>query len=104
MQKNQLAQLGVTDICEAENGQDALDVLKNNMPVDVVLLDWNMPVMDGMECLKAIKSDATLKATRVVMCTSESEKRKVIEAMKEGADNYIVKPFTPEILREKLQL
>ncbi len=104
IQKTQLGNLGVNDIIEAENGQDALAKLQDNMPVDVVLLDWNMPVMDGLTMLKNMRSNAAYKDVKVIMCTSESEKEKVIEALKAGANNYIVKPFTPEALKEKLGL
>ncbi len=104
IQKTQLSQLGVTDVVEATNGDEALNVLAENMPVDAILLDWNMPVMDGLTFLKHVRKDPTYKNVNIVMCTSESEKTKVIEAMKEGADNYIVKPFQPEGLKKKLGL
>ena len=61
-----------------------------------------MPVMDGYTFLKKVRSDPTYKEVKIVMCTSESEKSKVVEALKAGANNYIVKPFTPEALKEKL--
>lgn len=104
IQANQLEQLGVTDIIQAENGKDALEKLAANMPVGIVLLDWNMPIMDGYDCLQGIRSDATYKDVKVIMCTSESEKARVLEALKAGANNYIVKPFTPETLKEKIGL
>ena len=104
IQKNQLSELGVTDIVEAENGKEALDKISANMPIDFVLLDWNMPIMNGLECLQAIRSDATLKDLKIVMCTSESEKSRVLEALKAGANNYIVKPFDATALKEKLGL
>lgn len=104
IQKTQLANLGVNDIIEAEDGEDALTKLQGNMPVDVVLLDVNMPVMDGMTMLKKVRANGAYKDVKVIMCTSESEKEKVIEALKAGANNYIVKPFTPEALKEKLGL
>ncbi len=104
IQKTQLNNLGIKDIVEAENGDDALDKLYSNMPVDVILMDWNMPVMDGMTCLKKVRENASYKNVKIVMCTSESEKNKVIEAIKAGANNYIVKPFAPEALKEKLGL
>lgn len=104
IQKTQLTGLGVGDIVEAENGQDALDKLKANMPVDVVLLDWNMPVMDGLTFLQKAREDATFKDVKIIMCTSESEKEKVVTALKAGANNYIVKPFTPDAIKEKLEL
>lgn len=102
IQKTQLSSLGINDIIEAANGEEALIQLKENMPVDMVLLDWNMPVMDGLAFLKEVRKDQSFKKVKVVMCTSESEKMKVIEAMKEGANNYIVKPFTPDALKDKL--
>ena len=104
IQRTQLSGIGITDIVEASNGEEALDVLRNNMPVDIILLDWNMPVMDGMGFLKRVRSDDTFKDVKIVMCTSESEKKRVVDAMKEGVNNYIVKPFTPERLKEKLGL
>jgi two-component system, chemotaxis family, chemotaxis protein CheY len=100
--KTQLEGLGVTAIAEASNGEEALGALKNNMPVDIIMLDWNMPVMDGMSFLKMVRKDAAYKGVKIVMCTSESEKTRVVEAIKEGANNYIVKPFTPETVKEKL--
>lgn len=104
IQVNQLNQLGVTDIVQAENGKDALDKLSSQMPVDIVLLDWNMPIMDGFDCLTEIRKDGSYKDVKVIMCTSESEKARVLEALKAGANNYIVKPFTPDTLKEKIGL
>jgi two-component system, chemotaxis family, chemotaxis protein CheY len=104
IQKTQINGLGITDIIEAGDGQEALGKLKSNMPIDMVLLDWNMPVMDGMAFLKTVRADESFKAVKVIMCTSESEKSKVVEALKAGANNYIVKPFTPEALKEKIGL
>jgi two-component system chemotaxis response regulator CheY len=102
IQKTQINGLGITDIIEAGDGQEALGKLKSNMPIDMVLLDWNMPVMDGMAFLKTVRADAAFAGVKIIMCTSESEKSKVVEALKAGANNYIVKPFTPEALKEKI--
>lgn len=102
IQRNQITALGVTDIVEAENGQHALDLLKINMPIDVILLDWNMPIMDGITFLKMVRADPSFKQVKIIMCTSESEKSHVVEALKVGANNYIVKPFTQDALKEKL--
>jgi two-component system chemotaxis response regulator CheY len=102
--KTQLASLGVNDIIEASNGEEALTVLQNNMPVDIIMLDWNMPVMDGLTFLKTLRKNNQYNQVKVIMCTSESEKTRVVEAIKEGATNYIVKPFTPEIIKDKLGL
>jgi len=103
IQTNQLNALGVTDIVEAENGQDGLDKLAASKP-DVVLLDWNMPVKNGFEFLTEARANAAYKDIKIIMCTSESEKSRVLEALKAGANNYMVKPFTPEALKEKLGL
>jgi two-component system chemotaxis response regulator CheY len=102
IQKTQLANLGISDVVEAENGEDALNTLETKGPVDIVLLDWNMPVMDGMSFLKKVRESDTYAHVKIIMCTSESEKSKVVEALKAGANNYLVKPFTPEALKEKL--
>lgn len=102
IQKTQLTNLGVKDIIEAENGDDAYSKLGGNMPIDIILLDWNMPVMDGITFLKKVRLNDAYKDVKIIMCTSESEKEKVIEALKAGANNYIVKPFTPEGLKGKI--
>ena len=100
--KTQLESLGISSILEAANGEEAIGVLQKNMPVDIILLDWNMPIMDGMTFLKKVRADGAYKNVKIIMCTSESEKLRVMEALKEGANSYIVKPFTPEAVREKL--
>jgi two-component system chemotaxis response regulator CheY len=102
--KGLLAPLGVTNIVEAANGALALKLLPDNPDVDYILLDWNMPEMDGMTFLKQVRANEMYKAIKIVMCTSEADKAKVIDAIKAGANNYIVKPFTPEIIKEKLGL
>jgi len=100
--KNLLKQLGFENIDEAENGEDALRKLKGG-DYGLVVSDWNMPVMEGIELLKHIRNDPQLKDIPFLMVTAEAEKEKVIEAIKAGVDNYIVKPFTGEVLKEKLE-
>ncbi len=100
--KNLLKQLGFENIDEAENGEDALRKLKST-EYGLVVSDWNMPVMEGIELLKNVRSDPQLKDIAFLMVTAEAEKEKVIEAIKAGVDNYIVKPFTGEVLKEKLE-
>jgi two-component system chemotaxis response regulator CheY len=102
IQKNQINNLGITDVIEAADGSQALTKLKENMPIDVIMLDWNMPVMDGFTFLQKMRENPTYKSVKVIMCTSESEKSRVVDALKAGANNYLVKPFTPEALKEKL--
>lgn len=104
IEKTQLTAMGITDFLEADNGQAGLEVLAANMPVDIVTLDINMPVMDGMTALRAIRANPAYNAVKIVMVTSESEKTKVVEAVQAGANNYVVKPFSPDILKQKLGL
>jgi two-component system, chemotaxis family, chemotaxis protein CheY len=99
--KTLLRQLGYTNVVEAEDGQAALTKLKQEK-FDLVLLDWNMPRMTGLELLKAIRADDNLRNTPVVMITAEGRKEDVLEAVKAGVNNFIVKPFTAETLEEKL--
>lgn len=97
-----LADLGI-QTAEAENGAVAYERCVADMP-DVVLLDWNMPVMDGMEFLKKLRGAAFPKQPKVLFCTTESEFSKISAAISEGADEYIMKPFDEEILASKLRL
>lgn len=99
--KNILKQLGFENIEEAEDGAQAYSKLKSG-GFGFVVSDWNMPNMDGLSFLKAVRSDPELKDTPFLMVTAEAEKNKVIEAIKAGVSNYIVKPFTAEILKEKM--
>ena len=100
--KSLLNQLGYTNIDEAENGKEALAKLKQNK-YDLVLLDWNMPEMDGITLLQEIRKDTHLKDIPVIMVTAEAKKENVLLAIQSGANNYIVKPFTAETLKEKLE-
>jgi two-component system chemotaxis response regulator CheY len=104
IQKTQLTGLGMTDIVEAENGRAGYDTLTGDPTIEMVFLDWNMPEMDGITLLRHIRGNATLNHVKICMCTSEADKSKVMEALSAGANNYIIKPFTPEILKEKLGL
>jgi len=96
-----LKKAGVNDIAEVANGQEALDALKADKDIGLVLLDWNMPVMTGIETLKHIRT--TNKQLPVVMVTTESEKERVVEAIKAGANDYMLKPFNPDDVLEKLR-
>lgn len=100
--KNLLKQLGFENIDEAEDGAQALGKLKGG-GYGLVVSDWNMPVMEGIDLLKHVREDETLKSIPFLMVTAEAEKDKVITAIKAGVDNYVVKPFTAEILKEKLE-
>jgi two-component system chemotaxis response regulator CheY len=99
--KNIMKQLGFANVEEAENGQEALDKLRAE-PFQFVISDWNMPVMTGIELLRAIRADDKLKAIPVLMVTAEAQKENLAEAIQAGVSNYIVKPFTAEVLQEKM--
>ncbi|MFZ8803071.1 MAG: response regulator [Candidatus Calescibacterium sp.] len=96
-----LAQLGYMNVEEAENGQDALEKLKAKK-FDLIFLDWNMPIMQGIDVLRELRKMPAYKDTPVIMLTAEAEKEKVLTAIQEGVTNYIVKPFKPATLKEKL--
>jgi two-component system chemotaxis response regulator CheY len=92
------------EVLEAEHGAAALAVLDAVGPVDVCLVDWNMPVMDGLEFVKAVRADPEYERMVVVMVTSESDPARILRALMAGADEYATKPLTPEVLAEKLDL
>lgn len=96
-----LKELGFDNVEEAEDGNDALAKLRAGK-FDFVVSDWNMPNLDGLEMLKAIRADDKLKALPVMLVTAEAKKENIIEAAKAGASGYVVKPFTAAVLEEKL--
>ena len=102
-----LKELGYARIHEAEDGEKALRLLhlarqQDTTPIDFVITDWNMPLMDGLDLLKAIRQDAALCHLPVLMVTAESKRENIIAAAQAGADGYIVKPFNAATLKEKL--
>jgi len=99
--KKLLEQLGFENIDEAEDGAQAYSKLKEE-GYDFVVTDWNMPNMDGIDLLKKVRSDPEIKDTPMLMVTAEAEKEKVITAIQAGVNHYIVKPFTAEVLKEKM--
>ncbi len=99
--KNIMKQLGFANVDEAENGQDALDKLRADS-FGFVISDWNMPVMTGIDLLRAIRADDKLKGIPVLMVTAEAQKENLIEAIQAGVSNYIVKPFSAETIQEKM--
>ena len=100
--KNILKEIGFKDIVEADNGRNALQELKKEK-FDLVLCDWNMPEMSGLELLNAIRSEEELKDMPFVMVTAEAQKENIILAVKAGVTSYVVKPFTAEIIGGKLE-
>ena len=97
-----LRQLGFENILEADDGMNALDVLRSQS-VDFIISDWNMPRLSGIELLKAVRTSEEWKDLPFLMVTAEGQKENVIEAVKAKVSNYIVKPFTPETLAEKIK-
>ena len=100
--KNILKQIGFTNITEADDGTTALNELKKKK-FDLIISDWNMPNMPGIELLKAVRSNNELKSLPFLMVTAEAQKQNVIEAVQAGVSNYVVKPFTAEAISEKLE-
>lgn len=100
--KNNLKQLGFSHISDAEDGAMGLKKLGEE-PVDLIVSDWNMPKMTGIEFLKAVRADAKFKAIPFLMVTSEADKEKIMEAVQAGVSQYIVKPFNANQLEEKIK-
>jgi two-component system chemotaxis response regulator CheY len=100
---NILKSNGYDNIVEAGDGVEGLSQLKANPDVKMILTDWNMPNMNGLDFLMKIRETAPIAELPVVMVTTEAEKANVVAAIKAGANNYIVKPFTPEIVKTKLE-
>jgi two-component system chemotaxis response regulator CheY len=100
--KNILRQAGYDTIVEADDGTTALPKLKSE-EIDFVIADWNMPNMTGLDLLKAMRSDDALKDIPFLMVTGEAQKDNIIEAVQAGVNNYVVKPFTPETLKERIE-
>jgi two-component system chemotaxis response regulator CheY len=92
------------EVLEAGNGLEALELLGSCDPVDLALVDWNMPEMDGLELVKAMRADRTYADVVVMMVSAESDLSNVARALMVGADEYAIKPFTKDILVEKLHL
>lgn len=101
--RNLLKELGFVNVQEAEDGAQALSMLRISGDFDFVVTDWNMPNMTGIELLKAIRSDPSLKHLPVLMVTAEAKRENIIEAAQSGASGYVVKPFTAGTLDEKLR-
>jgi len=100
--KNILSQLGFKNIIEADDGTTALEILKKE-PVDMIISDWNMPKMTGLELLKAVRADASLSDIPFIMVTAEAQQDNIILAVKAKVSQYVVKPFTAETLGEKIE-
>ncbi len=100
--KNILKQLGFKNLLEADDGTTALESLERN-DIDLIISDWNMPKMTGLELLKAVRVSQKYAKVPFLMVTAEAQKQNVIEAVQAGVSNYVVKPFTAEAISEKLE-
>lgn len=101
--KNTLARLEYKDVLEAEHGVEAWQIMCENDDIDVLITDWNMPEMNGLELVKKVRAESKYEDMPIIMVTTEGGKTEVIVALKAGVNNYIVKPFTPAVLKEKLE-
>ena len=100
--KNTLARLGYKDILEGADGVEGWEALNSNPDIEMLITDWNMPEMNGLELVKKVRADERFVDMPIIMVTTEGGKAEVITALKAGVNNYIVKPFTPQVLKEKL--
>jgi two-component system chemotaxis response regulator CheY len=98
-----LTDLGL-ETAEAGDGQEALDVLEAGTEIDVCCIDWNMPVMDGLEFVTRVRANRGGRNNSHVLVTTESEQSQIVRALAAGAHEYVIKPFTPDAIREKFAL
>jgi two-component system, chemotaxis family, chemotaxis protein CheY len=98
-----LRELGI-EVHEAKNGLEALELVKNGPEFDLLLVDWNMPEMNGLDFIKAVRADHAYDAVRILMVTSEAQGEQVMQALGAGANEYLMKPFNKEVLVAKLNL
>ena len=97
---NTLSRIGYTDVVEGENGKSGLEKLGQG-GVEMIITDWNMPEMDGLEFVKTVRGQNA--AIPILMVTTNAAKEDIVEALQAGVNNYVVKPFTPETLKEKIE-
>ena len=101
--RQHLQRLGI-ECAEAENGSLALEVLRGVTGFDMMFVDVNMPVMNGLECVRLLREQKLAAQTKVMMVTTEADNSFIVQALEYGADEFLMKPFTPQSLREKLLL
>lgn len=101
--KNTLQRLGFDDVLEAEHGVEAWQIMERTPDINVLITDWNMPEMNGLELVRKVRAEKKYEGMPIIMVTTEGGKAEVITALKAGVNNYIVKPFTPQVLKEKLE-
>ena len=96
-----LKELGF-DVVEAAHGKEALERLKGSPPPHLMMVDWNMPIMDGLALIKTVRADRAFDAARILMVTTETERGRVAEALGAGANEYMTKPFSRDVVRDTL--
>lgn len=99
-----LRQLGFSEIGEAANGSEGLNYLQNSITPDIVLVDWNMPVMNGLEFVREVRKHEQFASLPLMMVTTETEMEQMASALEAGANEYVMKPFTKEVIGEKLSM
>jgi two-component system chemotaxis response regulator CheY len=99
---NTLTKLGYKEFHEAGNGREGMDKLAST-PVDMIITDWNMPEMSGIDFIRAVRANNATKLLPVLMVTTNAAEDDIVAALKAGVNNYVVKPFTPDTIREKIQ-
>ena len=97
-----LKRLGYGDISEANDGKEALGMLQGGSGFELLLTDWNMPIMNGMELVQAVRSDDQLSSIPILMVTTRNMKQDIVAAMWAGVNNYVTKPFDPKTIKEKI--
>lgn len=99
---NSLKNLGYDNLVEAVDGKDALAKLEADPTINFIITDWNMPIFSGLELTKAIRADERYNKLPILMVTTRGVKEDIIEALQAKVTNYVIKPFTPQILKEKI--
>lgn len=97
-----LKRLGYKDIVEADHGKDALERLESEGNFELLLTDWNMPIMNGLELVQAVRADPQLANLPILMVTTRNMKQDIVSAMRAGVNNYVTKPFDPKTIKEKI--
>jgi len=100
---NSLKGIGYSDFLQAGDGKEAMDVLNADDSVEFVITDWNMPNMSGLELVKSIRAHAIYSSVPILMVTTRGVKEDIMEALAAKVNNYVIKPFTPQILKEKIE-
>jgi two-component system chemotaxis response regulator CheY len=98
-----LREMGMV-VIDAANGREGIELLRRNPDVELVLVDWNMPEMNGLDFIRAVRAQRAYDAVRILMVTTETEHEQVLRALDAGANEYVMKPFTKEVLVAKLSL